>query len=57
MMDANREAKYEDILKRPSRYAERVGSRKPVYVNYTKDGRLKDKPAAVMEEQKDGKEV
>ena len=45
MIDSNKESKYDDILKRPSKYAEEVGSRKPVYLNYTSDGRLKTKPS------------
>lgn len=49
VLEPNKESKYEDILKRPSESANIIGRRPPAYLNYTKDGRLKNKPAAGAE--------
>lgn len=46
--EAHKNTKYEDMLKRPSDNANAIGRRPPAYLNYTKDGRLKNKPAAVV---------
>ena len=46
--EAHKNTKYEDMLKRPSDNANVIGRRPPAYLNYTKDGRLKNKPAAVV---------
>ena len=47
--EAHKNTKYEDMLKRPSDNANVIGRRPPAYLNYTKDGRLKNKPAAGAE--------
>lgn len=47
--EAHKNTKYEDILKRPSNNANAIGRRPPWYLNYTKEGLLKDKPAAGVE--------
>ena len=48
MLEPNKESKYEDMLKRPSNDANAIGRRPPAYLNYTKEGLLKVKPAAVV---------
>lgn len=42
MIEAGRECKYEELINNPSKKANGIGRRKPVYVNYTPEGRLKD---------------
>lgn len=38
-----RESNYEQMAKQVSSNAKAVGRRKPVYINYTPEGKLKDK--------------
>lgn len=38
-----RESNYEQMTKQVSSNAKAVGRRKPVYINYTQEGKLKDK--------------
>lgn len=40
-----KEGNYEQMAKQVSCNATVTGRRKPVYINYTKEGRFKDKPA------------
>lgn len=51
---AHKNTKYEDMLKNPSENANEIGRRPPWYLNYTKEGMLKDKPAAVVRKRGDG---
>ncbi len=53
--EAHKNSKYEDILKRPSHNANAIGRRPPWYLNYTKEGLLKDKPAAVVKKREGDK--